>query len=75
MSRFRFESIFHIIFKTYKGKKQLEISLRKNPDNYETIRDYTSVFEQKAVKVDDFKKQSEKFRKPSKKFSDTIFKM
>ena len=47
---------FHIIFKTYKDKKQLEISLGKNPVNYDTIRNETSVFEQKPIEVDDFNK-------------------
>ena len=51
---FDLKSNFHIIFKTYKDKKQLEISLEKNPDNYETIKNDTSVFEQKPIKVDDF---------------------
>ena len=41
---FDLKSNFHIIFKTYKDKKQLEISLGKNPDNYGTIRNDTSIF-------------------------------
>ena len=40
---FDLKSNFHIIFKTHKDKKQLEISLGKNPDNYETIRNETSI--------------------------------
>ena len=57
---FNLKSNFHIIFKTYTDKKQLEISLGKNPDNYETTRNDTSVFEQKPVKVDDFNEIEEK---------------
>ena len=49
---FDLKSNFHIIFKTYKDKKQLEISLGKNSENYETIRNKTSVFEQKPIEVD-----------------------
>ena len=57
---FDLRSNFHIIFKTYKDKKQLETSLGKNPDNYETIRNGTSIFEQKTIKVDDFNEIEEK---------------
>ena len=32
----------------------MEISLGKNPKNYETIRNETSVFEQRPIEVDDF---------------------
>ena len=31
----------------------MEISLRRNPENYERIRNKTSVFEQNSIKVDD----------------------
>ena len=51
-----FKSNFHIIFKTYTDKKQLEIFLGKNPDNYETTRNGTCVFEQKPIKVENFSK-------------------
>ena len=51
---FDLKSNFYIIFKTYKDKKQLEISLGKNPESYETIRNETSVFEQRPIEVDDF---------------------
>ena len=37
-------------------KKQLEIFFGKNPDNYETTRNDTCVFEQKPIKVENFKK-------------------
>ena len=50
------KSNFHIIFKTYMDKKQLEIFFGKNPDNYETTRNDTCVFEQKPIKVENFKK-------------------
>ena len=51
---------FHIIFKTYKDKKQLECSLGKNPENYESIRDETNIYEQKPINVDDFNEVKEK---------------
>ena len=57
---FDLKSNFHIIFKTYKDKKQLEISFGKNPDNYETIRDDTSIFEQKPIRIDNFNEIEEK---------------
>ena len=38
----------------------MEISLGKNPENYETIRNKTSVFEQKPIKIDDFNEIEEK---------------
>ena len=57
---FDLKSNFHIIFKTYKDKKQLEIFLGKNPDNYKTIRNDTCILEQKPIKVDDFNEIEEK---------------
>ena len=57
---FDLKSNFHIIFKMYKDKKQLEISLGENPDNNETIRFDNSIFEQKPIKVDDFNEIEEK---------------
>ena len=51
---------FHIIFKTYKDKKKLDISLGKNPENYETICIKTNIYEQKPVNVDDFNEVEEK---------------
>ena len=44
----------------YKDQKRLEISLAKNLENYETIRNETSVFKQKPIKVDNFKEIEEK---------------
>ena len=44
----------------YKDKKQLEISLGMNPLNYKTIRNKTSVFQQKPIKVNDFNEIEEK---------------
>ena len=38
----------------------MEISLGRNPENYETIRNETSVFEQKPIKVDDLNEIEEK---------------
>ena len=38
----------------------MEISLRKNPENCETIRNETSVFEQNHIKLDDFNEIEEK---------------
>ena len=51
---FDLKSNFHIIFKTYKDKKQLESYLGVNPDNYETIRNETNIYEQKPINIDDF---------------------
>ena len=38
----------------------MEISLRKNPENCETIQNETSVFEQNHIKLDDFNEIEEK---------------
>ena len=38
----------------------MEISLRRKPENCETIRNETSVFEQKPIKLDDFNEIEEK---------------
>ena len=57
---FDLKSNFHIIFKTYKNKKQLESSLGKNPENYENIRKETNIYEQKPVTIDDFNEVEEK---------------
>ena len=57
---FDLKSNFHSFFKTYKDKKQLEIYLGQNPENYETIRNETSVFEQKLIEVHDFNETKEK---------------
>ena len=59
-SGFDLRSNFHIIFKTYKDKKQLESSLGKNPESYETIRDETNIYHQKPINVDGFNKVEEK---------------
>ena len=42
------------------GKKQLESSLGKNPENYETIRNETNIYQQKPINVDGFNKVEEK---------------
>ena len=57
---FDLKSNFHIIFKTYKDKKQLESSLGKNPENYENIRKETNIYEQKPVTIAGFNKVEEK---------------
>ena len=44
----------------YKDQKKLEISLVKNLENYETIRNETSAFKQKPIKIDNFKEIEEK---------------
>ena len=54
------KSNFHIIFRTYKDKKQLESSLGKNPENYESICNETYTYEQKPINVDDFNEVEEK---------------
>ena len=57
---FDLKSNFHIIFKTYNDKKQLESSLRNNPENYKNIRKETNIYEQKSVNIDDFNEVEEK---------------
>ena len=57
---FDLKSKFHIIFKTYTDKKQFEISLGKNPEDYENIRKETNSYEQKPVTTDDFNEVEEK---------------
>ena len=47
------KSNFHILFKTYRDKMQIQ-SLGKNPINYEMVRKETHVFEQKLMIADDF---------------------
>ena len=47
---FDLKSNFHIIFKTYKDRKQLEISLGKNPENCKNISNETNIYEQKTYK-------------------------
>ena len=51
---FDLKSNFHIIFKTYKDKKKLNSSLGKNPENYQSIRNETNIYEQKPINIDDF---------------------
>ena len=57
---FDLKSNFRIIFKTYKDKRQLESSLGKNPENYETVPNETNIYEQKPINVDDFNEVEEK---------------
>ena len=57
---FDLKSNFHIIFKTYKDRKQLGSSLGKNPENYENIRNETNIYKQKPILVDDFNEVEEK---------------
>ena len=44
---FDLKSNFHIIFQTYKDIKKSKVFLGKSSENYETISNETSVFEQK----------------------------
>lgn len=53
---FDLKNNFHIIFTTYKDKRQLESSPGKNPDNYEKICNETNIYEQKPLNIDDFNK-------------------
>ena len=53
------KSNFHIIFKTYKDKKKLDSSLGKNPENYQSIRNETNIYEQKPINIDDFNETEE----------------
>ena len=52
--RFDLISNFHIIFITYKDKKQWESSMGKNPENFETIHYETKIYEQKPINIDEF---------------------
>ena len=54
------KSNFHIIFKTYKDKKQLESSRTKNSENYETTHNETNLYEEKPINIDDFNEVEEK---------------
>ena len=56
---FDLKSNFHIIFKTYKDKKKLDSSLGKNPENYQSIRNETNIYEQKPINIDDFNETEE----------------
>ena len=56
---FDLKSNFHIIFKTYKDKKQLKSSLGKNPENYENIHKETNIYEQKPATIGDFNQVEE----------------
>ena len=51
---------FHIIFKAYKDKEQLESSLGKNPENYEPIGNETDTYEQNPIIVYDFNEVEER---------------
>ena len=51
---FDLKNIFHIIFKTYKDKKRWETSLGKNPENYETMRNETNIYQQKPININEF---------------------
>ena len=57
---FDLKSNFHIFFKTYKDKKNLESSLGKIPENYETIHNETNIYQQKPVNIDNFNEVEEK---------------
>ena len=57
---FDLKSNFHIIFKTYKDKKQLESSRTKNSENYETNHNETNLYEEKPTNIDDFNEVEEK---------------
>ena len=47
------------MFKTYKDKKNID-SLGKNPQNYESVPNETSVYEQKPTKINEFNEAEEK---------------
>ena len=47
------------MFKTYKDKKKIE-SLGKNPLNYDSTQNETSLFEQKPVRIHEFNEAEEK---------------
>ena len=56
---FNLSSTFHIIFKTYKDKKNIEF-LGKNLQNYKNVLDETNVYEQKPTKINHFNEDEEK---------------
>ena len=56
---FNLKGTFHIMFKIYKDKKDIE-SLGTNPPNYENVRNEADVYEQKPIKIDDFNEAEEK---------------
>ena len=56
---FDLKSNFHIMFKTYKNKMQMERSIGESPANYETTRKETNIYEQKPVNIDDFNDSEE----------------
>ena len=67
---FRFEEQFSHHLQNIQGKKQLEGSLGKNPDNYENVHNETNIYKQKPINVDDFnevKKRKQKRRQVAKK--------
>ena len=47
------------MFKTYKDKKNIH-SFGKNPQNYESVHNETSVYEQIPTKIDEFNEVEEK---------------
>ena len=56
------KSTFHIIFKTYKDKKKKKKTkqLGENLQNYESVHNEASVYEQKPIKTDDFNEAEDK---------------
>ena len=56
---FDLKSNFHITFKTYKDKKELETSMGKNPAKLESVRKETNIYEQKPINIDDFNESEE----------------
>ena len=56
---FDLKSSFHIMFKTYKRKKKMNL-LGKSPKNYEEISNDVLVYEQKPIKIDNFNEAEQK---------------
>ena len=56
---FNLNSTFHIIFKIYKDKKNIEF-LGENLQNYKNVPDETNVYEQKPTKINHFNEDEEK---------------
>ena len=57
---FDLKSNFHIVFKKYKEKEQLQSSLGKDPENYENIRKKTNIYEKNPLIIDDFNEVQKK---------------
>ena len=56
---FDLKSTFHIMFKTSKDMKNI-VSLGKNPQNYENVRNETCIYKRKSIKINNSNEAEEK---------------